>query len=80
MVKDSVQAFRINPAKSNNESYFRDNQLLVPADSPQVAQSFTKPPLLQENWLTNGGSPNLVDLIVWKVPLEWKLGAAKLFH
>ena len=31
---------------------------------------FTKPPLLQESWLIGGDSPNLVDLVEWKVPVE----------
>ena len=37
---------------------------------------FTKPPLLQESRLTGGGSPNLVVLVEWKVPVESKTGAA----
>ena len=38
-------------------------------------RSFTKPPLLQESRLTGGGSPNLVDLVEWKVHVERKVGA-----
>ena len=43
-------------------------------------QSFTKPPLIQEIRLTGGLSPNLVDLVERKVPVEWKMGAANSFH
>ena len=43
-------------------------------------QTFTKTPLLQESRLTGGGSPNLAVLVEWKVPVEWKLGASKIFH
>ena len=48
--------------------------------------AFTKPSLLQESRLTGGGSPNLVDLVERKVPVEWKvpverkMGAAHRFH
>ena len=42
--------------------------------------SFTKPPLLQESRLTSGGSPNLVVLVEWKVPVEGFMGAANSFH
>ena len=42
--------------------------------------SFTKPPLLQESRLTGGGSPNLVVLVEWKVPVERFMGAANSFH
>ena len=42
--------------------------------------SFTKPPLLQESRLTGGGSPNLVVLVEWKVPVERFMGAANCFH
>ena len=41
---------------------------------------FTKPPLLQESRLTGGGSPNLVVLVEWKVPVERFMGAANCFH
>ena len=41
---------------------------------------FTKPPLLQESRLTYVGSHNLVDLVVWNVPVEWKMGAEKIFY
>ena len=41
---------------------------------------FTKPPLLQESRLTGGGSPNLVVLVEWKVPVERFMGAANYFH
>ena len=43
-------------------------------------RSFTKPPLLQESRLTGGGSPNLVDLVERKVPVERRMGAANSFH
>ena len=43
-------------------------------------QAFTKPPLLQESRLTGGGSPNLVVLVEWKVPVERFMGAANCFH
>ena len=46
----------------------------------KLHQSFTKPPLLQESRLTGGGSPNLVGLVEWKVPVEWEMGAANSFH
>ena len=36
------------------------------------SQPFTKPPLLQESRLTDGGSPNLVGLVEGKVPVEWE--------
>ena len=39
---------------------------------------FTKPPLLQESRLTGGGSPNLVVLVEWKVPVERFMGAANI--
>ena len=42
--------------------------------------TFTKPPLLQESRLTGGGSPKLVGLVEWKVPVEWEMGAANSFH
>ena len=42
--------------------------------------SFTKPPLLQESRFTGGGSPNLVDLVERKVPVESNMGAANSFH
>ena len=35
-----------------------------------VGLAFTKPPLLQENMLTGGGSPNLEVHIEWKVPVD----------
>ena len=38
---------------------------------------FTKPPLLQESRLTGGGSPNLMVLVEWKVPVESKTIGAK---
>ena len=41
---------------------------------------FTKPPLLQESRLTGGGSPNLMVLVEWKVPVERFMGAANSFH
>ena len=41
---------------------------------------FTKPPLLQESRLTGGGSPNIMVLVEWKVPVERFLGAANCFH
>ena len=40
--------------------------------------AFTKLPKLEEIRLTNGGSPNLVDLLEWKVLVEWKLGVATI--
>ena len=40
---------------------------------------FTKPLLLRESRLTSGASPNLVDLIERKVPIERKVGAANSF-
>ena len=43
-------------------------------------QPFTKPPLLQESRLTGGGSPNLVVLVEWNVPVERFTGAANCFH
>ena len=45
-----------------------------------LSSAFTKPPLLQEIRLTGGGSPNLVDLIERKVPVERIMGAANSFH
>ena len=47
--------------------------------SEVVLGTFTKLPLLQESRLT-GGSPNLVDLVVWTVPVERKVGAANSFQ
>ena len=41
--------------------------------------SFTKPALLQESKLNGGGTPYLVDLIEYKVPVECRLGQAKHF-
>ena len=46
----------------------------------QCAAAFTKPPLLQESRLTGGGSPNLLVLLEWKVPVERFMGAANCFH
>ena len=47
----------------------------------QVAvEAITKPPLLQESRLTGGGSPNLVVLVEWKVPVERFMGAANSVH
>ena len=43
-------------------------------------RAFTKPPLLQESRLTGGGSPNWVDLVERKVPVERKKGATNSFH
>ena len=43
-------------------------------------RAFTKPPLLQESRLTGGGSPNLVVLVEWKVPVERFMGAANCLH
>ena len=45
--------------------------------SCQLCQPFTKPPLLKENRLTGGGSPNVVDFVKWKVPLKgkWETGS-----
>ena len=45
-----------------------------------LVYSFTKPPLLQESRLTGGGSPNLMVLVEWKVPVEGFMGAANCFH
>ena len=42
--------------------------------------AFTNLPLLQESRLTGGGSPNLVVLVEWKVPVERFMGAANSFH
>ena len=42
--------------------------------------AFTKPPLLQESRLTGGGSPNLVGLVEWKIPVERRMGATNSFH
>ena len=42
--------------------------------------SFTKPPLLQESRLAGGGSPNLMVLVEWKVPIKRIMGAANCFH
>ena len=50
------------------------------AGDEEPCQAFTKPPLLQESRLTGGGSPNLVGLVEWKVPVEWEIGAANSFH
>ena len=36
--------------------------------------------LLQESRLTGDGSPVLVVLVEWKVPLERFMGAASCFH
>ena len=47
---------------------------------PMLWKYFTKPPLLQESRLTSGNSPNLVDLVERKVPVEWRIGAANSFH
>ena len=44
------------------------------------AFAFTKPPIFQENRLTGGGSPNLVDFVERKFPVERKMGAANSFH
>ena len=52
----------------------------VPPTFVQAARPFTKPPLLQERRLTGGGSPNLVDLVERKVPVERKTGATRSFH
>ena len=49
-------------------------------ETAQCQEPFTKPPLLQENRLTGGGSPNLMDLVERKFPVERKLGAANSFH
>ena len=38
-----------------------------------VLCAFTKPPLLRESRLTGGSSPNLEDLLEWKVTVEWKM-------
>ena len=46
----------------------------------QPGGTFTKPPLLQESRLTGGGSPNLVVLVEWKVPVERFMGAANSAH
>ena len=46
----------------------------------ELVTAFTKPPLLQESRLTGGGSPNLVVLVEWKVPVEGFMGAANCFH
>ena len=46
----------------------------------QLFYAITKPPLLQESRLTGGGSPNLVVLVEWKVPVERFMGAANYFH
>ena len=46
----------------------------------QLMEAFTKPPLLQESRLTGGGSPNLMVLVEWKVPVEGFMGAANCFH
>ena len=45
-----------------------------------VMKAVTKPPLLQESRLSGGGSPNLVDLVERKVPVERKRGAANSFY
>ena len=50
------------------------------SERPAAWHAFTKPPLLQESRLTGGGSPNLVGLVEWKVPVEWEMGAANSFH
>ena len=42
--------------------------------------SFTKPPLLQESRLTGGGSPNLGDHVEFDGPVEWKVGASRLYN
>ena len=52
----------------------------VRAASTVLLATFTKPPLLQESRLTGGGSPNLVVLVEWKVPVERFMGAANCFH
>ena len=41
---------------------------------------FTKPPLPQESRLTGSGSPNLMVLVEWNVPVERFMGAANCFH
>ena len=46
------------------------NSSAAPTSSPEGPAAITKPPLLQESRLTGGGSPNLVDLVEWKVPVE----------
>ena len=46
----------------------------------ELVCAITKPPLLQESRLTGGGSPNLVVLVEWKVPVERFMGAANCFH
>ena len=46
----------------------------------EAIEPFTKPPLLQESRLTGGGSPNLVGLVEWKVPVERFMGAANSVH
>ena len=47
---------------------------------PMGPWPFTKLPLLQESRLTDGGSPNLMVLVEWKVPVEILMGAANSFH
>ena len=44
-----------------------------------MSRAFTKSPLLQESRLTGGGSPNWVDLVERKVPVERKMGAEIVF-
>ena len=52
--------------------------LEIDTQSPVVSfLPFTKPPLFQENRLTCGGSLNLGDLVVWKVPVKGKKGSCK---
>ena len=46
----------------------------------QHCQTFTKPPRLQESRLTGGGSPNLVVLVEWKVPVERFMGAVNRYN
>ena len=46
----------------------------------QAPRSFTKPPLLKESRLTGGGSPNLVALVEWNVPVERFMGATNSAH
>ena len=52
----------------------------VQCNTVQCIHQFTKPPILHESRLTGCGSPNLVDLIERKVPVEWEMGADTSFH
>ena len=60
--------------------YTRNFEARMSEKCGEWRDSFTKPPLLKESRLPGGGSPNLVDLVEGKVPVERNMGAANSFH